>query len=127
LQNGPYFIIEFIQYQLGLFSQNIAGHEQPFYYHTLVLLVGCFPASFLALAAIKRNEFYTYRENLFRTVTGVLFLVVLILFSIVKTKIVHYSSLCWLPLTFLSAYAIESLNNGIFKLKWYLKTGMIVM
>jgi hypothetical protein len=30
---------------------------------------------------------------------------------------VHYSSLCWLPLTFLSAYAIESMTNKVFKLK----------
>ncbi|MEX1118993.1 MAG: hypothetical protein WEB60_09385, partial [Terrimicrobiaceae bacterium] len=59
----------------------------------------------------------TYEENLFRTTMLCLFWVVLILFSLVKTKIVHYSSLCWLPLTFLSAYAIESITNHIFKLK----------
>ena len=34
----------------------------------------------------------------------VLFWVVLILFSIVKTKIVHYSSLCYFPLSFLAAH-----------------------
>ncbi len=48
LKNGPYFLVEFINYQIGLFSQNVAGHEQPFYYHTLVLLVGCFPISLIA-------------------------------------------------------------------------------
>jgi len=34
----------------------------------------------------------------------ILFWVVLILFTIVKTKIVHYSSLCYFPLTFLAAH-----------------------
>ena len=37
----------------------------------------------------------------------ILFWVTLLLFSIVKTKIVHYSSLCWFPLTFLAALAIQ--------------------
>lgn len=127
LKNGPYFLVEFINYQIGLFSQNVAGHEQPFYYHTLVLLVGCFPISLIALAGWKKNEFYTYSENLFRTTMLCLFWVVLILFSIVRTKIVHYSSLCWLPLTFLSAYSIESINHRIFVFKWYFKLSIIVL
>ncbi|MFM6983596.1 MAG: ArnT family glycosyltransferase [Chitinophagaceae bacterium] len=127
LKNGPYFLIEFINYQIGLFSQNVAGHEQPFYYHTLVLLVGCFPISLIALAGWKKNEFYTYQENLFRTTMLCLFWVVLILFSIVRTKIVHYSSLCWLPLTFLSAYSIESINHRIFVFKWYFKIAIIFL
>ena len=119
LLNGPWFIIEFINYQIGLFSQNIAGHQQPFYYHFLVLAFGCFPISIIAIAGWKKNEYYIYPENLFRLVMMCLFWVVLILFSIVKTKIVHYSSLCWLPLTFMAAYAIESFNNRIFRFKWY--------
>lgn len=44
-----------------------------------------------------------------------LFWVVLILFSIVKTKIVHYSSLCYFPLTFLAALQLERIvmrNEG---------------
>jgi len=42
----------------------------------------------------------------------ILFWVVLILFSIVKTKIVHYSSLTYFPLTFLAALQLERLWNG---------------
>ena len=33
------------------------------------------------------------------------FWVVLILFSIVRTKIIHYSSFCYFPLTYLAAWA----------------------
>ena len=127
LKNGPYFIVQFLKYQMELASQNVAGHEQPFYYHTLVLLVGCFPVSVIAIAGWKKNEFYTYQENLFRTTMQCLFWVVLILFSIVKTKIVHYSSLCWLPLTFMGAYAIESFNHRIFKFRWYFKIFLILL
>ena len=127
IQNGPYFIIRFIQYQIELFSQNVAGHQQPFYYHPLVLLIGCFPVSIIAMAVWRRNEFYTYHENLFRTVMQCLFWVVLILFSIVKTKIVHYSSLCWLPLTFLGAYAIESIYQEVYQFKWKYKLFIVLL
>lgn len=127
LKNGPWFIAEFITYQLGLFSQNIAGHQQPFYYHFVVILIGCFPISIIAIAGWKKNEYYTYPENLFRLVMMCLFWVVLILFSIVKTKIVHYSSLCWLPLTFMSAYAIESFNNRVFRMRWYSIIAVLVL
>ncbi len=126
IKNGPWFIAEFITYQLGLFSQNIAGHQQPFYYHFVVILIGCFPISIIAISGWKKNEFYTYPENLFRLVMMCLFWVVLILFSIVKTKIVHYSSLCWLPLTFMAAYAIESFNNKVFRLRWQYIVGVIL-
>jgi hypothetical protein len=42
----------------------------------------------------------------------ILFWVVLILFTLVRTKIVHYSSLCYFPLTFLAALQLERLWNG---------------
>ncbi len=48
----------------------------------------------------------------------ILFWVVLILFSIVKTKIVHYSSLCYFPLTFLAALQLERLWNGGKATQW---------
>ena len=48
----------------------------------------------------------------YRTWLLILFWVVLILFSLVQTKIVHYSSLCYFPLTFLAALQLERLWNG---------------
>jgi hypothetical protein len=41
----------------------------------------------------------------------ILFWVVLILFSFIQTKIVHYSSLCYFPLTFLAAYSLLKIMN----------------
>ena len=39
----------------------------------------------------------------------ILFFVVLIIFSIVKTKIVHYSSLTYFPLTFVAAWGVKEI------------------
>jgi hypothetical protein len=60
-----------------------------------------------------------------------LFLVVLVVFSIVKTKIVHYSSLCYFPLTFLGAYVVyKVIHNRIKNYRWlniiYAVTGILI-
>jgi hypothetical protein len=112
--HGTWFVREFVTYQIRLFSTPDSGHGGFFGYHFVVLLLGCFPVSLLAipnlwgdrqgedemnctepLASCKRSDFTTWMQ--------LLFWVVLILFSLVRTKIVHYSSLCYFPLTYLGA------------------------
>lgn len=108
-QSGWWFIQEFIIYQIDLFRYPIASHGQPFYYHTLVLLIGCFPLLIIALPtlfiALKTNEDYTFTR-----ISKVLFWVVLIIFSAVTTKIVHYSSMCYLPLAVLGGVWLANKN-----------------
>ena len=58
-QSGPWFLIEFLKYQIELFSKPVAGHQQPFYYHFVVLLFGCFP-----FFAIKNTLFHRKRTQL---------------------------------------------------------------
>ena len=108
-KNGWTFFQEFISYQAGLFSQNIADHEEPWYYHPIVLLIGCFPASLFLFQYSRRPKDVPERSADFTRWMWILFWVVLILFSIVKTKIVHYSSLCYYPLTYLAAVHIVRL------------------
>lgn len=108
-KNDSTFISDFIHYQINLFLNPVAGHGQPFWYHPLVLLLGCFPVSVFALNILFKRKFSNtnLEQLLFFKWMQILFWVVLILFSIVETKIVHYSSLCYLPLTFIAAYAIH--------------------
>ena len=103
INNGPWFLAEFIKYQLELFSQPVAGHQQPFYYHFLVVFFFTFPLSVFALPLLSKRKGLTELQ-LWMTI---LFWVVLILFTIVKTKIVHYSSMTYLPLSFLAASVIN--------------------
>lgn len=101
ITNSPWFILEFIQYQVELLTEPVAGHEQPFYYHFLVVLLGCFPISILAFPAFRKSQ--TLVPYDFTLWMKILFWVVMVLFTIVKTKIVHYSSMSYLPLSFLAA------------------------
>lgn len=107
-----WFLNEFILYQIRLFSTEDSDHGGPFFYHFIVLLVGCFPASVFLFGKSGNN--LTEKQKDFRRWMWILFGVVLILFSIVKTKIVHYSSLCYFPLTAIAALYLRHLSlSGI--------------
>ena len=105
MDNGIAFFHQFISYQLDLLLHSVAGHGGPFYYHFVVILLGCFPMSIFALPALIRNYGEETPLN-FKRWMLILFWVVMILFSVVTTKIVHYSSLAYFPLSFLAAKVI---------------------
>jgi 4-amino-4-deoxy-L-arabinose transferase-like glycosyltransferase len=105
-------IADFIEYQIRLFKTRDAGHGGFLLYHFVVLLIGVFPASIFALTAFKKIDGFSPFQQHFRLVMVILLLTVLILFTIVKTKILHYSSLGYFPLTFLAAWYIYALFSG---------------
>ncbi len=115
-KNGPEFFIEFIRYQYRLFSTPDAGHGGFPGYHFVVLLVGCFPVSVIGLRMLSGSAFRQMQPgqglaSFWRWMVALL-VVVLALFTIVKSKIVHYSSLAYFPVTFLGALAIMGLAEG---------------
>ncbi|GEP90870.1 4-amino-4-deoxy-L-arabinose transferase [Chitinophaga terrae (ex Kim and Jung 2007)] len=125
IAHGWWFVNEFVAYQVRLLTTEDAGHGGPFFYHWIVLLIGCFPASSFLFTWLQNRK---NSKSIYAAGTGqelkdfirwmwVLFWVVLILFSIVKTKIVHYSSLCYFPLTFLAAWQVYLLAEGQKRLK----------
>ena len=105
-------IIDFFNYQVRLLTTEDSGHGGPIYYHLLVLLLGCFPASIFAIRGFKTHSKEDASAAHFKKWMVILFAVVLILFSLVKTKIVHYSSLCYFPLSFIAAYSVEKIIRG---------------
>lgn len=124
IQNGPWFMKEFLAYQVDLFRTPVAGHQEPVYYHFLVVFLGCFPISVLALPILfrKGNNMYknssqlaqrpVEKEGDLNLLMKILFWTVMILFTIVTTKIVHYSSLSYLPLSFIACIYIDQILNG---------------
>ena len=118
LNNGIWFITEFINYQLDLASSTSTGHEQPIFYHPIVLLLGCFPASIYFLGSFKRNAADTGEQRRFKIWMKTLFWVVLTVFSLITTKIMHYSSMCYFPLTFMAATYIFHIQEQRFRYAW---------
>jgi 4-amino-4-deoxy-L-arabinose transferase-like glycosyltransferase len=109
LQGRSGTIVDFFVYQVRLFRTEDAGHGGFPLYHVVVLLVGVFPASVMAVTSFYKNRASDEKQKVFRIWMLILFWVVLVLFSIVKTKIVHYSALCYFPLTFLAALEADHL------------------
>lgn len=110
LNGNSKLMVDFINYQVRLFHTKDAGHGGFFLYHFIVLFIGVFPASIFALRSFKiekkqdREPIYEFKNWMM-----ILFWTTLILFTIVKTKIIHYSSICYFPLTFLATYVIVKL------------------
>jgi hypothetical protein len=97
-------VADFFAYQVRLFSTQGAGHGGFLLYHFVVLLVGVFPASVFALPGLFGTRSGSDSQRELYRILLILFWVVLILFTLVQTKIVHYSSLCYFPLTFMAAW-----------------------
>jgi 4-amino-4-deoxy-L-arabinose transferase-like glycosyltransferase len=112
LKNGPWFVSEFFKYQYRLFTTHDAGQKGFPGYHFVVILIGCFPASLFAIPSFFKTPSSSRYDKDFKKWMLMLFWVVTILFTIVQSRIIHYSSLAWFPVTFLAAYSFY---------KWELK------
>ena len=106
IQNGPTLFYDYINYHVRLLSTEDAGHGGFPGYHIVVLLFGCFPASFIALHVFKHRTSFTYVSSPLAKLLLILGIVVLFIFSIVQSKIVHYSSMCYYPISFFAAIAL---------------------
>jgi len=127
LKGNGHVIQEFIEYQIRLFKTEDSDHGGPFIYHFVVLLIGCFPSSLFLILSHKKSEGDTPYQKHTKKWMMSLFWVVLILFSIVQTKIVHYSSLCYFPLTYLATYAIQKLMSGQYQWKKWLHGFFVII
>ncbi|MDF7817031.1 glycosyltransferase family 39 protein [Runella sp. MFBS21] len=128
-ESGWATFVAFLEYLYRLGATSEADHGQPFYYHFVVVLIGCFPISVLGLPYVSAifapliKKFGKTTNNPlpqgFPLMMLCLFWVVMIVFSIVKTKIVHYSSMTYFPLSFLAAlWLYRWLQNQVTWPRW---------
>ena len=119
LKGNYHVVADFVSYQLRLLKTQDAGHGGFMLYHFLVITLGVFPASVYALKGFGRSYYDNALQKRFKIWMIVLLLVVLMVFSLVRTKIVHYSSLAYFPVTYLAATTVyKILNNHIKKYRW---------
>jgi 4-amino-4-deoxy-L-arabinose transferase-like glycosyltransferase len=126
-QHGWWFVNEFITYQIRLAKTEDAGHGGFLLYHFVVLLIGCFPASIFMWGPKINEEGQQNRQSIFRIMMIASLGVILVVFTLVQTKIIHYSSFAYLPIGYLAAVNVERLiNNKIFFTKWQLVLFLII-
>ena len=105
-QNGTWFLSEFFKYQLRLATTEDASHGGFFGYHFVVVFFLCFPVSAFAIRPLFQKTDASSHYLDFKKWMIITFWVVMIVFSIVQTKIAHYSSMAYFPFTFLGAYGL---------------------
>ncbi|MCS7297708.1 MAG: glycosyltransferase family 39 protein [Bacteroidia bacterium] len=105
----------FWAYQWRLFSTADAGHAGPWYYHLLVLSLGMFPASWWAIG-MKRIRQLPLSAQILLFLTGW----TIVIFSIVKTKILHYSSLAYYGIAYMAAWVWTYRHHWIERWGWIL-------
>jgi 4-amino-4-deoxy-L-arabinose transferase-like glycosyltransferase len=125
INNGFWFLKEFLSYQVDLFLHPVASHGEPFYYHFVVVFIGCFPISIIALPIMFGNKIVGRSD--FKLLMKTLFWTVMILFSITTTKIVHYSSLTYMPLAFLATVYLDYLLENHSAIKKYVIILLVIM
>lgn len=121
---GFTYVDEFIKYQIRLFETEDAKHGGTILFHPVALLLGCFPASIFMWTAFKSFKFQisnfenknTDFQLIFYRIMLACGIVVLVVFSIVQTKIIHYSSMDYYPMTFFSALGIGYMLDNKYKL-----------
>lgn len=123
-------IKDFIDYQIRLFETKDAGHGGFLLYHFVILFFGVTPASIFAISTFRRKAFDGEGNRRIAGLSGWMMVslwVVLILFTIVRTKIVHYSSFCYFPMTFLGAYAATRMMDGRYKFRGWQRAALIII
>ena len=125
-QHGWWFVNEFITYQVRLAKTKDAGHGGFLLYHFVVVLIGCFPASLL-IFRYKNQIHENTGQQIFRKLMIASLIVILVVFTIVKTKIVHYSSFTYLPIGYLAAATVYGIVNRTAQIKKWQKFGLLFL
>lgn len=112
LVNGPEYISAFISYQWDLLVKPGAGHSGFPGYHIVVLFFGCFPASILCLNSLAFGRDKASKNKHWSDRMRLLIILILVIFTLVQSKIVHYSSMAYFPITFLAALSMEKAITG---------------
>ncbi len=126
-RNGFWFIEQFVTYQFRLISTADAGHKGFFLFHFVIFMLLCFPASTFFIKGFTDN----WKSDGFSKIMALLFVVVMVIFFIVKTKIVHYSSLMYVPGCYFAALTIHQFlkreRTSITRLEWSLLSCSLIV
>jgi len=124
-QHGWKFLHHFFIYQVTLLTEPIAGHNQPFHYHFFIILIGCFPASIFATKRLIKHPMHSTKP--LYLLMWLMFWVVMVFFSLAKTKIVHYSSMAYYPVTFFAALYLFHINTKKIRASWMMHFLFLLM
>jgi 4-amino-4-deoxy-L-arabinose transferase-like glycosyltransferase len=117
------YLNHFLLEQLSIFQTLENGIEGVPGFHFVVLILGCFPASIFALQSVFNKSGGPEYQREFKRWMLVLLWVVVGIFTLLKMKLIHYSSLAYFPVTYLAALSMYRIVRG----EWLFKPWMTRM
>lgn len=116
LLHGDEFLQGFLEFQRKLLTKSLESHTGPWFYHFIVALIGFFPWTPFLFAYISKDKREILKEEGVRQVSLLMIAwtaIVLIIFSVVQTKLPHYSSSIYFPLSFFTALVLERFGSEL--------------
>lgn len=117
-RHGWDFSSRFLQYQLSHWGTQTANEKNFWYYHILILLAGCFPASAFVFQGFVNVSYEPVYQKILRQMMVSCLIAVVLFYTILKTNIIHYSTVAYLPISFLAALNINRIIQGEIKWTW---------
>lgn len=115
--HGTEYLRPFFQYQWESLDIRKASWTNRFSFQFIILLLGCFPASIFALNSLRVKTYEANIQKIFRLSMVCCLFVVILISSLFKVKLVHYSVLAYFPISFLAAYSIRYIIEEDQKIK----------
>lgn len=105
--HGKEYLVQFFSYQWQDLNIHKASWTHRISFQFIILFIGCFPASALAFNSIQKKTYESTIQKIFRLTMISCLIIVLVITSLFKSKIAHYSVLAYFPISFLAAYSIR--------------------
>lgn len=113
---GDKFLVQFFDFQKKLLTQSLESHTGPFYYHFIVAFIGFFPWTVFLFYLPKNIQFFKSKETARISRYFLIWILsVLLIFSVVKTKLPHYSSSIYIGFAFFAALLWEEKKTELAK------------
>ncbi|TGJ99144.1 glycosyltransferase family 39 protein [Leptospira semungkisensis] len=127
---GEEFLVQFFDFQKKLLTKSLESHTGPWFYHFIVMFIGFFPWTILLFAVAKNWKLFTDPKIARFSRYFLIWLgLVLAIFSVVQTKLPHYSSSIYFALSFFASYLIAEREEAL-KSKWipisFLGLGLVI-
>lgn len=119
--HGTGYLKAFYQFQLSELDIEKASWTRKMTIPIVVLLVGCFPASVIAMNSMGYKSYESTIQKVFRLMMVSSLIVLMLMITVVKNKMIHYASYTYYPISFLAAYSVRYIfeeDKKITKLTW---------
>ncbi|MBK7959120.1 MAG: glycosyltransferase family 39 protein [Bacteroidetes bacterium] len=110
--HGTEYLQEFVYYQIRYLSTEAAVEADPWYFHFMMLFIGCYPASAFVFQGFKLQSYEPIYQSVMRRMMVACLIVIVIIFTILKSKVINYTSVAYFPITYLATYNIHRIFKG---------------